>query len=239
MGLEKDSGFLHLPFNGNGQGDIYPPIFPAMPSQERESNFGAFYLDNGPWITQNMDVARPPLKGAHSSSSATQSSNSESASSHSQTVTTSSRVKVSLPPVRQRTAQACGKCRERKTKVCASYSGIYVRGYRRYLCLQCSGHRPVCLRCTNRGLVCEYSSRETRLPTRSRFHPGYIRNSEMQSSLFNYQPVAATRSRLDPLVDICEPTSTMAFSSVGWDGYQEGYGDPSNPTAAALNFDFL
>ena len=134
MGLEKDSNFLHLPFNGNGQGDIYHPIFPAMPSQEQESNFGALYLDNGPWITQNMDIAQPPLKGAYSSSSATQFSKLESApSSHSQTVTTSSRVKVSLPPVRQRTAQACGKCRERKTKVCASYSSIYVRGYRQHL----------------------------------------------------------------------------------------------------------
>ncbi|KDR81716.1 hypothetical protein GALMADRAFT_135123 [Galerina marginata CBS 339.88] len=46
------------------------------------------------------------------------------------------------PSVRQRTSQACDKCRERKTK--------------------CSGHRPVCLRCTNRGLICEYSIRETR-----------------------------------------------------------------------------
>jgi hypothetical protein len=235
MGLEKDSGILHLPFNANNQGDIYHPIFPAMPSQEQESNFGALYLDNGPWITQNMDVAQPPLKGAHSSS-ATQFSKLESAlSSHSQIVATSSRVEVPLPPARQRTAQACGKCRERKTKVCASCSGIYVRGYRRNLCLQCSGHRPVCLRCTNRWLVCEYSSRGTRLPTQSRFHPGYIRDPETPSSLFNYQPVAATRSRLDPLVDMCEPTSTMAFSSVCWDGYQEAYGDP----IAALNIDFL
>ena len=239
MGFEKDSGFLHLPFNGNDQGDIYHPIFPAMPSQGQEPNFGALYLDNGPWITQNMDIAQPPLKGVHSSSSATQFPKLESApSSRSQTVATSSRVEVPLPPVRQRTAQACGKCRERKTKVCASYSGIYVTGYRRYLYLQCSGHRPVCLRCTNRGLVCEYSSRETRLPTRSRFHPGYIRDPETQSSLFNYQPVAATRSRLDPLVDMCEPMPTMAYSSVCWDGYQEAYEESSYPTAA-LNFDFL
>ncbi|KIM49356.1 hypothetical protein M413DRAFT_21596 [Hebeloma cylindrosporum] len=49
-------------------------------------------------------------------------------------------------PVRQRTAQACDKCRERKTK--------------------CSGHRPVCNRCTNRGLNCEYSAREMRTTTR-------------------------------------------------------------------------
>ena len=94
-----------------------------MPSQEQESNLGALHLDNGPWITQNMNIAQPPLKGAHSSSSATQFSKIESApsrSSHSQTVATSNRVKVTLPPVRQRTAQACGKCRERKTKVFVS-----------------------------------------------------------------------------------------------------------------------
>ena len=122
MGLERDSDFFHLPFNANGQSDIYHPIFPAMPSQEQESNFGALHLDNSPWITQNMDVAQPPLNGAHSSSSATQFSKIESApSSHSQTVATSNRVKIPLPPVRQRTAQACGKCRERKTKVFISY----------------------------------------------------------------------------------------------------------------------
>ncbi|CAA7271606.1 unnamed protein product [Cyclocybe aegerita] len=49
-------------------------------------------------------------------------------------------VKPTIPSVRQRTAQACDKCRERKTK--------------------CSGHRPVCVRCTNRGLICQYSTRE-------------------------------------------------------------------------------
>ncbi|KAF9469245.1 hypothetical protein BDZ94DRAFT_1293668, partial [Collybia nuda] len=43
---------------------------------------------------------------------------------------------------RQRTAQACDKCRERKTK--------------------CSGDHPVCHRCTARGLICQYSSREPR-----------------------------------------------------------------------------
>ena len=141
MGLEKDSNFLHLAFNADDQGDIYHPIFPAMPSQEQESNFGALHLDNGPWITQNMDIAQPLLRGAHSSS-ATQSSQLESAlSSHSQTVATSSRVKIPLPPIRQRTAQACDKCRERKTKVRASYSGIYMKGYRRY-CVVVLGTSP-------------------------------------------------------------------------------------------------
>ena len=117
--------------------------------------------------------------------------------------------------------------------MCFTFCRIYVRSYiDDILYLQCSGHRPVCLRCTNRGLVCEYSSRETRLPTRSRFHPGYIRDPETQSALLSYQPVAATRSRLEPSVDVCEPTSAMGFSSVCWDGYQEGY-------HGSMNFDFL
>ena len=129
MGYEKDSFFLNQPFNANGQGDIHHPIFPAMPSQEQESNFGALYLNNGPWLTQNMDdMAQPPLRGAHSSSSATESSKLESAPSRRcQTVATgTSSIKVPLPPVRQRTAQACGKCRERKTKVCALHSAVYM-----------------------------------------------------------------------------------------------------------------
>jgi hypothetical protein len=138
MGFEKDSFFLNQPFNANGQGDIYHPIFPAMASQEQESNFGALYLNNGPWITQNMDIAQPPLRGAHSSPSATESSKLESAPSRrSQTVaTSSSSIKIPLPPVRQRTAQACGKCRERKTKVCALFmqevisTTFYVRSVR-------------------------------------------------------------------------------------------------------------
>lgn len=57
------------------------------------------------------------------------------------------------PSGRQRTAQACDKCRERKTK--------------------CSGEKPVCQRCTSRGLICEYSYREPRVrgPARARIVP--------------------------------------------------------------------
>ncbi|KAF8910736.1 hypothetical protein CPB85DRAFT_676958 [Mucidula mucida] len=44
--------------------------------------------------------------------------------------------------MRQRTQQACDKCRERKTK--------------------CSGEKPVCKRCSTRGLICQYSARESR-----------------------------------------------------------------------------
>ncbi|KAF8798116.1 hypothetical protein BYT27DRAFT_6919889 [Phlegmacium glaucopus] len=116
MGLEDD-GFLYLK-DANGQDDMTFPVMPRYTSQE--SNFGTLYLpDNGPWITQNMDMAPPPPKDAHSSS-ATQSSSLESALS-SNSRAPASRVKVPLPSIRQRTAQACDKCRERKTKVRASY----------------------------------------------------------------------------------------------------------------------
>ncbi|KAA1469370.1 hypothetical protein DENSPDRAFT_600148 [Dentipellis sp. KUC8613] len=56
-----------------------------------------------------------------------------------------------LSPSRQRTIQACDKCRDRKTK--------------------CSGTRPVCERCAARGLICHYSvSRDirTRGPPKTR-----------------------------------------------------------------------
>ncbi|KAF9261431.1 hypothetical protein L218DRAFT_1078649 [Marasmius fiardii PR-910] len=49
---------------------------------------------------------------------------------------------------RCRTAVACDKCRERKTK--------------------CSGEKPVCGRCSSRGLICIYASRE--LTTKRRPH---------------------------------------------------------------------
>ncbi|KZV96174.1 hypothetical protein EXIGLDRAFT_705969 [Exidia glandulosa HHB12029] len=53
------------------------------------------------------------------------------------------------PPGRQRTNQACEKCRDRKTK--------------------CTGERPTCHRCAMRGLQCEYASEHrVRGPTKNR-----------------------------------------------------------------------
>lgn len=49
---------------------------------------------------------------------------------------------ITPPAIRPRTAQACDKCRERKTK--------------------CSGERPTCVRCQGRGLLCHYSARVNR-----------------------------------------------------------------------------
>jgi len=119
MGLEDDS-FLYLK-DVNDEDDTYHAAFPVMPRYTgQESNLGALYLDNGPWITQNMDTAQLAPKAVHSSSS-TQSSGLDSGLSSNSTLPTS-RVNVPLQPsIRQRTAQACDKCRERKTKVCASY----------------------------------------------------------------------------------------------------------------------
>ncbi|KAJ7805635.1 hypothetical protein B0H14DRAFT_3882859 [Mycena olivaceomarginata] len=63
------------------------------------------------------------------------------------------------PHARQRTTQACDKCRDRKTK--------------------CSGDHPVCKRCTARGLICHYSERErVRGPAKAR-----LRNAMSSSSL--------------------------------------------------------
>ena len=63
---------------------------------------------------------------------------------------------------RQRTPQACDKCRERKTKANISCD---VRNHAQLTVIfgQCSGDHPVCSRCTTRGLICQYSSREPRL----------------------------------------------------------------------------
>ncbi|KAJ7024285.1 hypothetical protein C8F04DRAFT_1192567 [Mycena alexandri] len=64
-----------------------------------------------------------------------------------------------LPPARQRTIQACGQCRQRKTR--------------------CSGDHPVCKRCTARGLICQYSDRErVRRPAKAR-----VRTAMSSSSL--------------------------------------------------------
>ncbi|KAJ6531613.1 hypothetical protein DFH09DRAFT_1370436 [Mycena vulgaris] len=66
---------------------------------------------------------------------------------------------LGAPHARQRTTQACDKCRNRKTK--------------------CSGDHPVCKRCTARGLICHYSGRErVRGPAKAR-----LRNAMSSSSL--------------------------------------------------------
>ncbi|KAF5315781.1 hypothetical protein D9611_004801 [Ephemerocybe angulata] len=57
---------------------------------------------------------------------------------------TSPTISPTTPPnTRPRIAQACDKCRERKTK--------------------CSGEKPTCVRCSGRGLLCHYSVRAHRM----------------------------------------------------------------------------
>jgi Fungal Zn(2)-Cys(6) binuclear cluster domain len=60
------------------------------------------------------------------------------------------------PSSRQRTNQACEKCRDRKTKVCI----FHILDYQNEadIQLKCSGGRPTCTRCQTRGLVCEYAT---------------------------------------------------------------------------------
>ncbi|KAJ6490681.1 hypothetical protein C8R47DRAFT_456323 [Mycena vitilis] len=66
---------------------------------------------------------------------------------------------LGVPHKTQRAAQACDKCRERKTK--------------------CSGDHPVCKRCTARGLICHYyGGARTRGSTKAR-----LRNAMSSSSL--------------------------------------------------------
>ncbi|KAF8077795.1 hypothetical protein FPV67DRAFT_13239 [Lyophyllum atratum] len=76
---------------------------------------------------------------------------------------------TATPSERQRTVQACDKCRERKTK--------------------CSGEHPACQRCTTRGLICQYSSREprTRGPAKARLRNA-ISSADLRSpsNLPNY-----------------------------------------------------
>ena len=114
MGLE-DAGFSCLPLNED-------TTFPVMTRYGQGSNVDALYLDPGPWITQNMDQVQPPPKDTHFSSAA---QSALSSCSRTPTLPTS-RVKGPLPSIRQRTAQACDKCRERKTKVFWIYIYIYI-----------------------------------------------------------------------------------------------------------------
>ncbi|KAH7915304.1 hypothetical protein BJ138DRAFT_1109830 [Hygrophoropsis aurantiaca] len=71
---------------------------------------------------------------------------------------------------RQRTSQACEKCRERKTK--------------------CSGDRPVCQRCASRGLLCEYaSSKEARRRAGNKVRPREsVSVADLRSAAREHQP---------------------------------------------------
>ncbi|KAJ6531197.1 hypothetical protein B0H19DRAFT_1273413 [Mycena capillaripes] len=81
------------------------------------------------------------------------------------------------PHTRQRTTQACDKCRDRKTKA-RSLASVHPKSVS-YRSLQCSGDHPVCKRCTARGLICHYSGRERpRGPAKAR-----LRNVMSSSSL--------------------------------------------------------
>ncbi|KIY71027.1 hypothetical protein CYLTODRAFT_451128 [Cylindrobasidium torrendii FP15055 ss-10] len=83
---------------------------------------------------------------------------------------------------RQRTQQACDKCRERKTK--------------------CSGEKPMCRRCTTRNLSCQYSHRETRPRGSANSLRSSVSNIELrrsaESNAFNSSPEQAYSNYLTP-----------------------------------------
>ncbi|KAH9483936.1 hypothetical protein JR316_0003414 [Psilocybe cubensis] len=128
----------------NGDSDFQNAVIGVDLRQSKHSDSGVTPSDHS-WRTEGSELSREYSTGtspdSHESNKETPSPKSPSHQLHS--------VKPQ-PSGRQRTSQACDKCRERKTK--------------------CSGHRPVCLRCTNRGLICEYTMRESRsrTPARSR-----------------------------------------------------------------------
>ncbi|KAG6907413.1 hypothetical protein DXG01_008984 [Tephrocybe rancida] len=88
---------------------------------------------------------------------------------------------AATPSERQRTVQACDKCRERKTKVRDQKFEREAISLR--LASKCSGEHPVCQRCTTRGLICQYSSREprTRGPSKARLRNA-VSSADLRSS---------------------------------------------------------
>ncbi|KAF8120183.1 hypothetical protein K438DRAFT_1900145 [Mycena galopus ATCC 62051] len=102
------------------------------------------------WELASGEASPTSRRGSHVSSDF---------SAGSQTSTSRPDDMLGPPLVRQRTTQACDKCRDRKTK--------------------CSGDHPNCKRCTARGLICHYSERErVRGPSKAR-----LRNAMSSSSL--------------------------------------------------------
>jgi len=85
------------------------------------------------------------------------------------------------PLKRQRTAQACEKCRERKAKVSPRLPRRLVAVLNMQL-LKCSGTRPTCGRCVDRGLACYYavSSEPEASPGRSDYRGLTPSNSKEQ-----------------------------------------------------------
>ncbi|KAI0064723.1 hypothetical protein BV25DRAFT_283943 [Artomyces pyxidatus] len=98
------------------------------------------------------------------------------------------------PPTRQRTIQACEKCRARKTK--------------------CSGDHPVCERCAKRGAICQYAGNKTiqvRIPTRPRIHsapsttdvPSPVKRQRLES-------IVTSSSHRQPILDTLPHSQSSA-----------------------------
>ncbi|PPQ93252.1 hypothetical protein CVT25_015250 [Psilocybe cyanescens] len=128
--------------SGNGENDFQNVRVGVDLRHTHRSDSGVSPSDQG-WLTEGGDLSGEYPTGTSPGSQEGSKSRTPSPKSPSHQLQS-----VKPQSSRQRTSQACDKCRERKTK--------------------CSGHRPVCLRCTNRGLICEYSMRESRSRTPAR-----------------------------------------------------------------------
>ncbi|EJD53157.1 hypothetical protein AURDEDRAFT_180719 [Auricularia subglabra TFB-10046 SS5] len=100
------------------------------------------------------------------------------------------------PPGRQRTNQACEKCRDRKTK--------------------CTGERPSCNRCSQRGYICEYASEHrVRGPAKNR------RRTAASIDLTASTPISPTFSPSDKKGDADGDADMSPVPSSGVSGQED------------------
>lgn len=174
----------------NGDNDFQNAIVGVDLRQTQKSDSGVSPSDRG-WLTEGSDLSREYSTGTspgfqEGTKSGTPSPKSPSHQLHS----------VKPQSARQRTSQACDKCRERKTKVRMEYCYSFILVKTRHS--QCSGHRPVCLRCTNRGLICEYTMRESRsrTPASARSRVAIVSETTQADYTGQGRPTPAHHSRI-------------------------------------------
>ncbi|KAF5373958.1 hypothetical protein D9758_000894 [Tetrapyrgos nigripes] len=123
-------------------------------------------------------------------------------------------------PARSRTALACEKCRERKTK--------------------CSGEHPACKRCKTRGLVCVYGPRDSKGRYQSAF---VVPQSQSSSPLQSSTPMPETCRPYALHSDISERSSRSSEQAISSGPYSSRDGmdfwsssQPSQNQAMDRNF---
>ncbi|KAL0577089.1 hypothetical protein V5O48_004881, partial [Marasmius crinis-equi] len=145
-------------------------------------------------------LADPVLHEPHSQPSSPESTNSTSESSY--TVDDITKIPYLGTAARCRTAIACDKCRERKTK--------------------CSGEKPVCKRCSSRGLICVYASRDAKRRTQSQAtsarHSQSFREDgygSMLSGSATHERTYRSSGRVEPRFQVSSqvPSKTLHYAS--------------------------